>query len=234
MMEVIMYNPAFAEPSGSPFCVKAGAMLQLAGLEWRPDYQMDPRKSPKGKFPVLRDGSELIADSSTIRDYIEKKYDVDFDEGLTPQQRAQSLALIRMNEEHLYFAIVADRWVNEANWAHVRQQYFGHIPGIMRGFITSSVRKQAIGALKGHGMGRHDEAEIFERASRDVAAIKTTLGDQPFLFGDKPTGADLSIVPMLRAAAAGPTPTPIRDLIRNDEVLMAYCDRGKQALYPPE
>ena len=67
MFELLVFRPAFGEPTGSPFCVKAMCLLALAEAEWRPVVVNDPRRMPHGKLPVLRDGERLIPDSEAIR-----------------------------------------------------------------------------------------------------------------------------------------------------------------------
>lgn len=66
MLSLISYNPAFGQPSGSPFCTKALCLLEMSGVDWKIDFDNDPRKTPMGKLPVLRDGSKIVPDSAYI------------------------------------------------------------------------------------------------------------------------------------------------------------------------
>lgn len=232
MITLTIYPASFGEPSASPFCVKSLCMLSAAGLDYEINETADPRKAPKGKLPVIVHDANTIADSEQIRAHIEAASGVDFDEGLSVTERAVSHAIIRMAEENIYFAIVTDRWKNDANWAHLKAEFFTDVPWIIRGVVTGHIRKQAIAQVDGQGIGLHSEEERLERITRDVAAIRDLLGDKPFLFGDHPTAADYSVVPMLRASLVTPVPVPLSDYIRGDAVLMAYLERGKQALYP--
>ena len=231
MLELTIYPDAFGEPSASPFCVKGICLLNLAGVEWKPHVTPDPRKAPKAKFPVLKDGGKFIPDTEQIREHLEAHHGADFNKGLDATERATARAIARMVEEHLYFAIVCDRWGDDANWAIVKKVYFGHLPGVVRGFITPMVRKQALGQARQQGMGRHTPEERLARCRHDVDAVATLLGDKPFLFGDRPTAADASAVPMLRAAAGAPVATPLSRYISENETLMAYLERGKDAMY---
>ena len=182
MLQLVVYPGAFEEPSASPFCVKAMCLLKMAGLEHRIEETNDPRKAPKRKLPILVDGDSVIPDSDQIRDHIERHYDFDFDRSLSTEQRAVSRAVIRMLEEHLYFALVWDRWGNDENWAHTKRSYFAHIPFPLNGFVTRQIRKQALGQLDGQGMGRHNDAERLERAKKDIDAAAELLGDKAFLL----------------------------------------------------
>lgn len=231
MLELTIYPEAFGEPSASPFCVKAVCLLNQAGVDWKPHVTHDPRKAPKAKFPVLTDNGKIIPDSEQIREHLEANYSADFTKGLDDTQKATSRAIARMVEEHLYFAIVCDRWGDEANWAVVKEIYFGHIPAVMRGLVTRMVRKQALGQANQQGMGRHSPEERLARCRHDIDAVETLLAGKPFLFGDAPTAADISAVPMLRAVAGAPVPTPLSRYVTENDGLMAYLERGKEAMY---
>ena len=231
-MKLITFPAALGEPSASPFCVKAMCLLQASGAEWIPKVVNDPRKAPNGKLPVLIDNGVSVADSDGIRAHLEQKFGVNFDEGLTATQRATSRAVIRMVEEHLYFALVSDRWLNDENWVHVKQAFFPSIPKGFYGLVTNMVRKKTRAQVYAQGMGRHSDSVQVRRAGQDIAAIKVLLGDKPYLFGDAPTAADMSVVPIMSAITNSPTQTALSDLIINDPALMAYLGRGRDTMYP--
>ena len=69
-------------------------------------------------------------------------------------------------------------------------------------------------------------------AAIGVDAVAQILEDKPFLFGDVPTAADATAVPMLRAQAFFPRDNPMSNLVLKKGPLMAYLDRGAEALYP--
>ena len=86
------------------------------------------------------------------------------------------------------------------------------------------------GAGDSHGAYCHAGGQ--GRVRRDLVALRDLLGDKPFLFGDQPTGADYSVVPMLRAAIVTPVEKPLAQFIKTDPDLMAYVTRGTDRLYP--
>ncbi|MCR9193468.1 MAG: glutathione S-transferase family protein [Hyphomonas sp.] len=232
MIKLTVYPASFEEPTASPFCMKSICMLHAAGLPYEIIETGDPRGAPKQKLPFIEVDSLRIPDSEEIRAFIETAADLDFDEGLTERERGISRSIIRMVEEHVYFAIVADRWGEDDNWEHVRRAFFSDIPAIIRGFVTRQIRKQALAQLNGQGMGRHSAEERFDRVRRDMIAIREILGDKPFLFGENPTGADYSVVPMLRASIVTPVTKPLGAFIKSDPTLMGYVTRGTDRLYP--
>ncbi len=232
MLKLTTYPAAFGAPSASPFGVKAMCFLNMAGAEWEMGSSADPRKAPKGKLPVLVDGHTVIPDSEDIRSYLEQRFSVDFDEGLSAEQRAVSRAIIRMCDEHLYFALVCDRWLIDANWEILREEFFGMIPKLVRRFVTKKIRQQVRASMQAQGMGRHAVEERLTRADKDIRAIVALLGDKSFLFGGSPTAADASAAPMLAAIAGSPTETLLSKRVNDDAPLMAYLERVQYALYP--
>jgi len=232
MLILNSFPAAFGQPSASPFSIKAMGLLNMAELEWQPDFSADPGKAPKQKLPVLIDGDKEIPDSEAIRSYIEQKTGIDFDHGLSPEQRAISRAVMRMVEEHLYFALVCDRWLIDANWVHVKEAFFGEIPAPVRDSVTEEIRDHVRAQLMGQGMARHSASEQFTRADADISAIKTLLGDKPFLFGEIPTAADTITGPMLGALVTSPTETRLSARVKADRKLVAYVNRCAKNLYP--
>jgi len=232
MIKLTIYPAAFGEPTASPFCMKVLCMLKAADLPFEVIDTADPRKAPKGKLPFIEIDGRVIADSEQIRTCVEEVGKVDFDDGLSERERAISMAVIRMVEEHVYFAIVADRWGEDDNWEYVRKAFFSDVPVLLRSMVTRMVRKQALGQLRGQGMGRHSREERFDRVRRDIIAIRELLGDQAFLFGERPTAADYSVVPMLRALIVTPIEKPLGRFVKNDPKIMAYVTRVTDKCYP--
>src|SRR5215468_12141155 len=103
------FGPAFGLPDPSPFVTKAEMLLKMAGLPYTVDTS-GFNKAPKGKLPYVIDNGEIIADSTFIRWHIEKKYGIDFDRGLSAEQRAIGWAFEKMAENQLYWAVVEESW----------------------------------------------------------------------------------------------------------------------------
>jgi glutathione S-transferase len=232
MMELTVYGPAFGEPTGSPFATKALCLLERSGQPYTAKRGDDPRKAPKGKFPVLQHDGKLIPDSDDIRDHLEARFGLDFDAGLDTEQRAVSRTIIRMVEEDIYFALLCDRWIDHSNWLIVKAEFFGFMRFPANLFVPGLVRKSTIAQAMAQGMGRHSPAERVARVSKDFSALSTLLGEQDFLFGETPSAADISTVPMLRALASFPKETATQNALTQHPNLVAYMARGKAALYP--
>jgi glutathione S-transferase-like protein len=76
---------------------------------------------PGGLLPYIDDDGEQVADSMLIRWHRENKYRIDFEKGLSAEQRAIAWAFEKMAEDNLYWALVDARWVDEENFAKVRK-----------------------------------------------------------------------------------------------------------------
>lgn len=230
MITLYTFASGFGQFSYSPFCTKAGWLLNLAGVEWTREDIKDPRKMPMGKLPAigLTDGT-IIPDSDNIRNHLEE-LGHDFDAGLSTKEKATSRAFIRMTEEHIYFHQVMDRWGNDANWEIIRKEYFGFLPFLIRGAVTSKLRRSLMRSMHGIGLGRMTVQQRLERITPDLEAITDQLGDRPFMFGDKPTAADVSVGAMIGAIIASPFPTPLSKRVSGDAVLNAYATRCAVAM----
>lgn len=230
MITLYTFASGFGQFSYSPFCTKAGWLLNLSKIPWQRQDMANPRKMPLGKLPAISiRGGQIIPDSDNIRAHLET-LGHDFDAGLSVQDRAVSRAFIRMAEEHIYFHQVQDRWGDEANWAVIRQEYFGFIPVLLRGIVTRKLRKSALTMLHRMGLGRMTVEQRLARVEPDLQAIAAQLGDQNFLFGDTPTAADASVGAILGGIIAAPVPTPLSRRVTQDPTLSAYAARCAAAM----
>ncbi len=224
MITLYTFGPYFGLPDGSPFVIKAMLLLKFAGLAYRED-RGGYRKAPKGKLPYINDAGLIVADSTFIRFHVEKKYGFDFDAGLTPEQRAVAWAAEKMCEEHLYFALVATRWRDDANFAKGPAQFFKRVPMPVRPIIQSLVARKVEKELKLQGFGRHTRAERDALAIADINALASLIGDKAFLMGERPCGADATVFAFVASFLTPVFDTPIRTAAERHPNLAAYRDR---------
>jgi glutathione S-transferase len=224
MITLYTFGPYFGLPDGSPFVIKAMMLLKFAGLEYNED-RGGYGKAPKGKLPFINDDGLIIADSTFIRFHIEKKYGFDFDAGLAPEQRAMAWAAEKMCEEHLYFALVATRWLDEANFAKGPAQFFKTVPMPLRPIVQRLVARKVAKTLKRQGFGRHTQAERDALAIADINALASLLGDKAFFMGDKPCGADATVFAFVASFLTPVFDTQVRSAAARHPNLAAYKDR---------
>ncbi|MCB1332457.1 MAG: glutathione S-transferase family protein [Roseivivax sp.] len=231
MLTLLTFPPSADDLSPSPFCNKAMLLLQMSGLPWQRADLPAPFRMPYGRLPVLKTDDRLIPDSSQIQAYLETR-GADFFAGLTAREIAHARALIRMIEDSLRYGLVHDRWLDPDCWPHIRQELFGAMPLPMRLVVPGLVRRKLRRTLRLQGTGQFSPADRLERLRSDLSALRETLGDRAFLFGDRPTAADATAVPMLRMLRDLPAETALRRAVRQHSALMAYVERGTRAMYP--
>ncbi|KAB2941035.1 MAG: glutathione S-transferase family protein [Hyphomicrobium sp.] len=231
MLTLYAFGPGFGLPDPSPFVTKAEVLLKMAGVPYRKDTT-GFRKAPKGKLPYIDDDGVLVADSTFIRLYLQRRYDVDFDAGLSPAERGVAWAFEKMCEDHLYWALVHARFMDDANFDAGPRRFFDGAPAVIRPLVVAMVKRQVRRSLWGHGMGRHSEEEIAQLAVRDLAAIADFLADKPYLMGARPCGADAAVFAFVAACFPARFKTPIRVAAELQPGLVAYRDRMLQQYYP--
>lgn len=233
MIELYQFPTAYGLPNLSPFCMKVETYLRMASLPYRVHWKSAPFGTPKGKLPFIRDGETCVADSSFIIEYLKARYGDPLDAWLTPGDRASALALQRLMEEHLYWAVLHLRWIDDANWPGTRQAFFGGLPPMLRAIIPVVARRGMRRELHGHGMGRHSQEEIVALANADVAALASHLGDKSYMMGERPCTLDAIAHAFLANLLWVPLQhNPIQAHALTHANLEAYCRRMKARYFP--
>ena len=223
MITLYQFPPAFGLPNASPFCLKLELYLRMAGLPYRNRYTLELHRAPKGKLPWIDDDGTVVADSGLIIDYLKRKFGDPLDHDLTALQRAQALAVTRLLEEHLYWAVLHDRWITGSGWAMTRPAFFGGMPWPLRVIVPIVARRSIRAELRGHGMGRHALEQIHALGVADVDALAALLGDQAYFLGAKATSVDAVAAAFLANILMVPLETPIKEAAAGHPNLVAYC-----------
>lgn len=233
MITLYTFGSAFGLPDISPFVTKAEMLLKLAGLEYRTDPE-GFNAAPKGKLPYMDDDGERIADSTFIRLHIERKYGVDFDRGLDAEQRATAWAFERMFEDHVYWAVLHARWIDDDNFNRGPRAYFEslRLPIPMRFIVPRLARRQLKSQLMGHGMGRHTEPEVVTLGTRSLDAAASFLGYKTYMMRYEPSGLDATAFAFLIGALCPLFETPLRGAADRHDNIKAYVRRMAERFYP--
>ena len=226
---IIVYGagPMFDLPDPSPFVLKTEVQLMMAKLPFKREFGT-PRNAPKGKVPFIDDGGQRIGDSTFIRAHIERRYNIDLDKALTGEQRAQGWAIERMLEDHLYFVLVHQRWMDDANFEKGPLLFFnGAPPG-----TAETARESVRAMLLAHGIGRHSPGEITELGNRSLHALSVMLGSKRYIFGDRSSAIDATAFGMIAGLIAPFFCDKLRDTAMSYANLVAYADRLLRKFYP--
>jgi glutathione S-transferase len=152
------------------------------------------QKAGSRQVPVLKDGSTYVSDSTEIALYLERRYPE------RPILPTDSLAKGQ--------CLLIEEWADTSIALNARKAFIGAL-NQNQNFRTSvlpantpDIVKTAIGAIPGEilevlgtGVGFGSEAvkEAKKRLIQDLEALCLILQSQPYLTGDTPTLADLSV-----------------------------------------
>ena len=185
----------------SHYCEKVRLILDYKGLDYRKIevtlgigqlelFQM----SGKRQVPVLKDGGDVIADSTAIAEYLDRKYP---DKPIIPSDPKQKGLCLQM-----------EQWADESIGLNARKALIGALSR-NQSFRTSvlpsatpGILKDLVGAIPGDflsvlglgvGMGPDSVKEAEDALKRSLTALCFILLEQPYLVGETPTLADFAI-----------------------------------------
>ncbi|MDZ4777437.1 MAG: glutathione S-transferase C-terminal domain-containing protein [Alphaproteobacteria bacterium] len=233
MITLFTYGPQFGLPDPSPFVTKTMVQLAMAGLDYETAPAM-PTDSPKGQLPFINDDGVAVADSTFIRAYLEDRYGLDLDEGLSMLERAHAWAIERMVEDHLRGPMVAARWLIPENFERGPARWFDAAPAEHRDAMRAGLLEAIRANLVAQGAARHTADEQVNLGVRTFEALTAILGDKPFLFGDRPTGTDAVTFAMLAGILTPYFDSPLREAAERYPTLVAYTVRMMARFFPKQ
>jgi len=214
----------------SPFALKLEAWLKLADIPFEVEFSSNLAKAPKGKLPYIVDGRRRIGDSTLIIEHLKRTRGIDPDAGLSRRDVAESLALQRLFEEHLYFILVYSRWIDDEGWAPMSEAFFGLVPAPVRAVARTMARERVRKILHLQGIGRHDRDEVYHLARADLAAVAELLADRPFFLGDRITTLDAIAYGCLANILLVPLETELKRIALEWPSLTSWCEAMEQGL----
>jgi glutathione S-transferase len=185
----------------SHYCEKIRLILDYKGLEYR-KVEVTPglgqldlfQLSGQRQVPVLKDGSEIIADSTAIAKYLDAKYP---DKPIIPANPSQR-AMCFMFEE----------WADESIGLNGRKVMLGAfsqnpdlrtsvLPVNTPDFLKTLVGSMPSGILDVLGLGMGLSADALKAAretmEQNLESLSVLLVDRPYLVTDHPTLADFAV-----------------------------------------
>jgi glutathione S-transferase len=205
-------------------------LLASLDLPYELAEEGNPRNAPKGKLPYLLDEGETVADSELMAIYLDEYTGGRVYGGMSDEQRAQGVALSRLAEDHLYWLMVASRWLDDEWWPNVVQGFFGNLPGIIRPVISGVARRQVRQTYDLHGLGRHSLEEQYGFARRDLQALEVAVPAEGFLAGSSPAIFDFTVAGMMAGIYDNQPKTWVTELALPQSRLRAYTERVQEAV----
>ena len=231
MITLLQYAPALGLPNASPFCLKLETWLRMAELEYTVRVSPDPRKTPQGKLPVIEHDGRMVADSDCAIAYLEKAFELRLNKSLNPAERGQALALQRLLEEHSYWCLITERWLDDETWPTVRQIFFGALPAPLRAVVPGLIRRKIRRDALGQGLLRHPREERLRRFAQDLGVLAAALGEKPYFGGYQPANIDACTYGFLAQFLLATPATALRELTAKHNNLVAYTERMRSRYY---
>jgi glutathione S-transferase len=229
MMKLHVIPPAFGLRNTGPF----GLKCEMALTHLKQDFDLvelgDPRAAPKGKLPYLDDDGTVIADSELILQHLDRKTNGGLYGHLSDEELADGVAYTRLAEEHLYWLVVASRWIDDAWWPNIVSGFFGSMPFPMRQIGPIIARREVRRTYHLQGLGRHTLEEQKGFARRDLDAIVKKVGEGPYLLGEKLTVFDFGIASLLAGAVDNQPGTWMTSIIQEFPAGVDYTERVQAA-----
>ena len=102
-----------------------------------------------------------------------------------------------MTEEHLYWMVVYNRFVDPLSKPFMMKAMFDGMPTEQAEAIFAVLQENAKKEMHGHGIGRHTQSDIYAFGKGDLDAISNYLGTKRYFFGEELTSVDVAIVPVV-------------------------------------
>lgn len=230
MITLVTFPPAFGLRNVSPFCLKVEMALTHLGLPFEIRLQGDPRKAPKGKLPYIEDEGQVIPDSEIILEHLDRKTGGRLYDGIGPEDRALGVAATRLGDDHLYWLMVASRWLDDSWWPEIKKGFMGAFPAPLRGLIGAVARSTVRKTYDLHGLGRHTLEEQKGFAARDLDALDGLVGARPFLLGNEISVYDFGVASLLAGLLDNRPPTWLTDLAEQRANLRPYAERVQETV----
>jgi glutathione S-transferase len=230
MIKLYCLPSAFGLRNPGPFALKCEMALLHLGLDFEIVPSGDPRSAPKGKLPYIDDEGEVVSDSELILQHLDRKTNGGLYGHLSGENLADGVAFTRLAEEHLYWMVVASRWLDESWFPNITSGFFASLPFPIRHIVPAVARRQVRQTYHLQGLGRHTLDEQKDFARRDLAAIEKKLGGGSYLLGEELTVFDFGIASMLAGALDNKPDTWTTTLVREFQPVVDYTERVQAAV----
>jgi glutathione S-transferase len=223
--------PAKTEVEGwssfSPFVLEVDRALGLAKLPFERHYvnMMKLKElNPLGQLPVLLVGDEKVADSTNILRRIEALAPGSMTGGLDGARLAEAWLWEEFADTSLYPYVLATRWADDRGWPVPRKAFFGTIPGPLRGFVSSLVRRKTVKKLVERDFTRNGLTACYERFAHVLDDLDRRAPEEGFWLGPRASVADLGLFAHLHSLRLPLIPFQAEE-VKKRRRLDRYLDR---------
>ena len=155
--------------------------------------------SPTGKFPAIKDGDQVIWDSTDIIYHLEKSY---VGKSLVPENARDAglaHAIEEWSDESLYFYEMTMRLTWDHNLEAALDEFAKSMPGVPKENLRELIKHNVTQLVQAQGVGRKPREQIVSDVERHLCALEDMLEGRDWLVGDALSFADLAVIGQLNA-----------------------------------
>jgi len=187
---LVVRKSAHGLPTACPVCLPAYIYLRLANISFNTHYNLVNPDSDALPSIEFGDVAGFHNETGGIFGFLSKEDIVDLDSDIPSHSLPDWLALKALICSCLNDAALYELWVSH-NHKVANEIYFADLPWPIGKILYWKQRRnvmQRLGVNPSNGQER--EAELYRNAAAAYEALSTKLGDQTFLFENKPTSLD--------------------------------------------
>ena len=230
MITLFTFPETFGLRNVSPFCLKVEMAMSYLDLEFEIAHESDPRKGPKDKLPFIISDGVTYDDSELILKHLDEISNGGLYATLTPAEVAIGTAFSRLADDHLYWLVVASRWLDDDWFPNVKQGFFSNMPLLMGPIVSTLARAQVRKTYNLHGLGRHTKEQQEWFARKDLQAIETIVNEQQYIVGQRLTVYDFSVASLVAGMLDNKPETWVTKLAKDYPGLAEYAERVQSEL----
>lgn len=120
---------------------------------------------------------------------------------------------------------VASRWLDDQWFPNIVRDFFGFVPGLIRGFAAGGAQKAVRQTYDLQGLGRHTMEEQKGFARRDLQAIADVVSKNGYIVGGRLTAFDFVVAGMLSGFMDNEPATWLTELANGYPSLRVYLEK---------
>lgn len=217
MLKLLCYPSMWGLPSLTPFAGKVYYFMNWQNIPYEIVHINNPKKGPRGKFPVLDDDGKLIPDSEHIINHLCRKFHIAL------EMKATDHLMIRMLEEHLVFILSYSRWGDPEGIPVMIDELSRFFPKGLARLLLGLIRRRLKRDHHYQGIGRHTRDEIYVKGINDLKAVEAFLKerqDSEFQL----RFVDVVIYAFVETFVKSPLDIPLKGYIESSSILSGYLN----------
>jgi glutathione S-transferase len=222
MLTLYSYPPLFGVADNNGYGLKVYAFLKLAAVPFTHEHIFDASKAPRGQLPYIVADGETIGDSETILAFLDGKYGIRMDGGLTDAQRGQNLFVTRTLDD-LYWVMSYSRWQDERFWPAFRDALKREHPSVTDEGLEKAKEFNAQRYYY-QGIGRYQPDAAMARGHADLTALAGIIPANGFVHGAMPTSIDAGIYGFIANIYFYDIDTPLKRFVCAHDNIVRHCE----------